>query len=524
MSIQKNSIEIPPELIEEMKRDHASAQRRDDEFVLSVQDLPPLQRAEAWLKHVVKYDQICYGTQEAIVYLISRGNDCTEAVENVIKTWKQDEKHSIELCMKELHVHKIDTGETKEIARKGLSFDDASDVLNQSISRLEDFWGLSDYFVLTGNATMLRTVQWCEIGGFHDWWLRLAKTDYEMIIQGGIDSIPASFYLFNMCRSDFAIELMSKALRKMLEAIELPDYRQIYPWRRWLWEEEPPVPIDNFSYAATLLFANSRLNTKGYDIELANKASEMLLKNQNPEGYWRCWANENDPAFETTAMAIHALAISKPRGWEFAVSTARDWLWSVQDKSGCWIDYGCPDSVYLTVLILDAIELASGGTNITFKIGENREDKAANKDEMLLDIVQRMDKLQTYLGEKIDELKEGQAAIYTQISISSKFTLQVLYKEIHDGRIEQGQLRQTIDAIRRALKHIQTSGLPIGNELKKVLDNIYLAINSDLPFNQKLELTLPIIPFLLEYKVDLGAGVDLGTAWAELIDKIQKAG
>jgi len=217
------------------------------------------------------------------------------------------------------------------------------------------------------------------------------------------------------------------------------------------------------------------------------------------------------------------LWVYKPTGWKLAVYAARDWLVSVQDKSGCWIDYYCPDSVYLTVLVLDAIELAEERTKITFKIGESSLVKETNIDEVLMDIQQRLDKLQSDFEEKIEELKKGQAKIYHNISISSRFILKVLYKEIHEGRIEQGQLHRTIDAIRRALKHIQKAGLPIDNELRKTLDNIYLAINSDMTLNQKVELTLPIIPFLIEYKTEIGTGVDLSTAWEELLDRIQKA-
>ena len=123
--------------------------------------------------------------------------------------------------------HNINTGETKEIAREGISFEEASDVLNQSNYRLSDFWLFSGFSDLDADATMLRTVEWCKIGGFNDWWRRLAENVYEMTIKGGIDPIPASFYLFSVCRSDFAIELMSKTLVKLLEAIDLPEFRQV---------------------------------------------------------------------------------------------------------------------------------------------------------------------------------------------------------------------------------------------------------------------------------------------------------
>ena len=75
-----------------------------------------------------------------------------------------------------------------------------------------------------------------------------------------------------------------------------------------------------------------------------------------------------------------------------------------------------------------------------------------------------------------------------------------------------------MDSIRRALKRIQEIGLPVDDEdLVRSLDQIYHAVNSDLPFQQKLELSIPIVPLLLQYKIELGAAVDLGAAWEELI-------
>ena len=80
-----------------------------------------------------------------------------------------------------------------------------------------------------------------------------------------------------------------------------------------------------------------------------------------------------------------------------------------------------------------------------------------------------------------------------------------------------------LNAIRRALKHIQDMGLPVSDEgLEKSLADIYQAINSDFTLQEKLEISLPIIPLLLEYKVELGAGVDLEGAWKELVRRVKQ--
>jgi hypothetical protein len=360
--------ELSPEqirrMLNDMKQIHLAGSRHSEEFVKSVSHLPPLERAETWIEKAVEtYGD--YSKQEGIVYLVSRGYDCAEIIKDLVAVWKRDEKGSIEFCMAGRSRRNFDTGQLGEVVYEGLTYQEAIDSLRWSPFEPIDFWVAAHGFSLESEmispAIMLRTVQWCKIGGFDLWWHRLAKFDYELTVQLGVDPLPAVFYLFSMCRSDYALELMPRALNRILEAIEIPDNQQTYPWRRWRIQDPPPGPFDHFSYAASLVFANERLQVAHSKTDLLNQASEALLKNQALEGYWCCWADDEEPSIQTTAMAIHALALRRPRGWELAVAAARDWLWSVQDISGAWVEFDCPQSLYLTVLVLDALELARGG-------------------------------------------------------------------------------------------------------------------------------------------------------------------
>lgn len=230
-----------------------------------------------------------------------------------------------------------------------------------------DFWYGRDGQEHTIDATMLRTVEWCEIGGFEDYWIRNANRQYESLISNGIDPIPASFYIFNMCRSEFGIQLNIKALKLMLDAIVIPEETGEDPWRRRFWRIDPPRLVENFAYAAIIAFVDKILLSPNNNTPLVEKALNLLLKHQENSGGWKCWSTDDDVSIEITAMVIHTLVLTKPRGWEIAVSRAKDWLLSIQDRSGYWYDEGCPDVVYLTVLVLDAIELASGGYKTTLK-------------------------------------------------------------------------------------------------------------------------------------------------------------
>lgn len=162
-----------------------------------------------------------------------------------------------------------------------------------------------------------------------------------------------------------------------------------------------------------------------------------------------------------------------------------------------------------------------------FQMELNRQEWLESKISRYLDledIMHRIDEMYRGLGDQIDDLKRGQAVIYQRIDGETQHSLDAVLSEVRQGRIEQDQLQRTIDSIRRALKYIQIEGLPVKDEdLKKSLNDIYKAVNSDLTFQQKLELSIPIIPVLLAYKIELGASIDLKAVWKELKELVGRA-
>ena len=137
----------------------------------------------------------------------------------------------------------------------------------------------------------------------------------------------------------------------------------------------------------------------------------------------------------------------------------------------------------------------------------------------LEDVLRRLDEMNYDLGERLDDL----AIIYRRISTNDQAVLEAIQVEIQQGRLEQTEIQHALDAIRQVLGYIQRTGLPIADEkVKQSLADIYQAVNSDLNFQQQLELSLPVIPFLLEYKIGLGGGVDLGAVWKELVERVRR--
>jgi hypothetical protein len=140
------------------------------------------------------------------------------------------------------------------------------------------------------------------------------------------------------------------------------------------------------------------------------------------------------------------------------------------------------------------------------------------------EITRLVNEMRTNLSEKLDDLKQGQIAIYRRINPKNQTILETVLEEIHQQRMEQGEIQSILDAIRRALKHVQEAGLPVDDPaIRQSLADIYEAVNSDLSFRQQLELSIPVIPFLIEYKVGLDAGVDLGAVWRELVERAKRS-
>jgi hypothetical protein len=336
-------------------------------FVESIQGQEPRAKAEEWM-HFTAKNIYTYGDQESLVYLRSRGHECKEQIDELVSNWKRAAKERIERCAKGTSVEILETGETKRIG--GMPLAKASDIRNVSPYILQNFWSGRDDQELSIDATMLRTVEWCDIGGFDEWWERLARSTTQDIIQGGIDSIPGSFWLFSMCRSNYALKLLGRTLERALEAIEQPLDNEVNPWRvlrQWdLKGERGLVSVDHFPYACTIVFANCRLRPTQCDANLVQQAAQAILNAQDEAGAWRCWADSILPSVETTAMCVHALALVRPRGWERAVAKAAEWLWTKQERSGCWIFRASPDPAYLSVLVLDALDLVAGKADVTF--------------------------------------------------------------------------------------------------------------------------------------------------------------
>jgi hypothetical protein len=142
------------------------------------------------------------------------------------------------------------------------------------------------------------------------------------------------------------------------------------------------------------------------------------------------------------------------------------------------------------------------------------------QDDLLLQTLLNM---RAELRTRLDELQRGQTAIYQHISPPDREMIEALLAEVVQGRIEQGLLHSTVDEVRNILEAVQQHQEREHDTLTQTLAYIQQTLQEDdgsQTLQQQLELTLPIIPLLLDYKLNLGTSTTLADLWQQLTARI----
>jgi hypothetical protein len=359
--VELSSLELPSELGPFMERietlwapevERRKERRKEYErFRTTLPVFAPLDRAAAWLAYVAEHRE-CDGDLESITFLASRGRKIDNVVRKVSEEWKEAEKKRI-------------ADYNKQLEQRGGSRVTVNDVATTLLAFLPDFWrgrGNQEHSI---DATMLRAAEWCQIGGFEQWWERLAQEAIEdMMLGGGFEDVVRAAWLFAMCRSDYAVKLMPKALHRALDGVAVRRVGGRLPWQTVDLEEVPGkiTIVDSIPRASAIVFAEHRLH---YESGFKDQAIAAIMRLQE-NGCWR-WHRNEGPSIEATAMAMHAVGMARPMGWQLAMAGARSWLMKEQNEDGYWDEPGASDHVFMTVLVLDALSLVSQPTGaLTF--------------------------------------------------------------------------------------------------------------------------------------------------------------
>ena len=172
-------------------------------FLARTKDFLPLDKATAWLGYVAGHLQVDSDI-EALVYLASRSRDVDRHVAELMADWKEAERDVIDQYNAWIRIQSATGGGGNECTAPATPGNIGT--ISQTV--LRNFWGGRREDELTIDATILRCVNWCQIGGFDQWWQRLARETTENLTQGWFDDIAGAYWLFAMCRSEDALALM----------------------------------------------------------------------------------------------------------------------------------------------------------------------------------------------------------------------------------------------------------------------------------------------------------------------------
>ncbi len=337
---------------------------------LSKSKLSQTQKSEEFFRFILNDDFDSWGDLEAFIYLASRGFDCRRYIDQIEQEWQRAQTDRLKEANAPTKIyHESTNGKKGRVTyHKKPKIIGLADIEKTSSLLLRPFWGFSDSQQLSIEATVLRAYEWLKIGGFEGWFRRLGRELDESTLLGGSNKYASSFYLFNLCRSDYAVNNYIKQLNRILETIEIVSIDDSpCPWIEGIRNQKGQyVTIFSVAIASVIPFANYRLHN---DISkpIIGEALDALIQNQHIDGWWSNWHDVKTGSIELTSLALHSVSLFKPTGWQRSTEKAREWLLSQQQIDlGCWGENGAPDIVFLTTLVLDAINLSQGSNTVTF--------------------------------------------------------------------------------------------------------------------------------------------------------------
>lgn len=317
-------------------------------------------KAEHWLRPIAR-EASADSDVEAAVYFASRGRPEIIDVVDLRNRW-----HAV-ICNDVEHggaMRKV-PGPLLELARtKTLSLAEAASVLefNGELPRFFSFLDQEEDFI---DSAMFRAVEWFGIRGFEPWLRSLVK-DLSVGPQYGIEHSQASWWLFQWCRSDLALRMADRTgLEAWLWALINGPLERDKPWIQFNAGGNAPAAVTYIPTAAIIPFVWQRIQPANINPAVVDRASELLFQTQLRSGAWPTRGSDSEGCLMATCFAIHGLVTHKPQGWQQAVKHAANWIEKQQDDWGCWAIQGGP-TVMITVLALDALQLAREGKHLTF--------------------------------------------------------------------------------------------------------------------------------------------------------------
>ena len=114
-------------------------------------------------------------------------------------------------------------------------------------------------------------------------------------------------------------------------------------------------------------------------------------------------------------------------------------------------------------------------------------------------------------------------AIVQQLDENQLATVQTILDEIETHRVPEDELQETLTALQQALAEISQDNTGHSQLVREAKNLSAVVDNPKLDVNQKLKVSVPIIPLILSYEAEVGlkSGLDLKAAWLRLKARVR---
>lgn len=327
-----------------------------------------IEKAEAWL-YPYAMKAADDADLEALIYFLSIGESLV-APDVIREKWRESICTGIE---RDVFLNKGDKKLIKKAKAKTLSIAEMNDLFGQS-NNFPNFLSARDEEEDYITVTFFRSVEWLQLNEFEPW-LNAYAQDISTGYQSGVDQVYSLFPLFYFCRSDLLLRKVSKfGLEALLYGICVGSVDAAKPWKRY-WEEPEGKKrdflfVDYIPTASIIAFSWQRINPTNINREVLDQAILLLFQTQLASGAWPLTSRDTNGDILSTCLAMTALSVTKPSGYQRYIETAKTWLLKAQNEAGCWYIQGGP-AVMINILCIEATKMTDGNNSISYKIIEH---------------------------------------------------------------------------------------------------------------------------------------------------------
>ena len=145
-----------------------------------------------------------------------------------------------------------------------------------------------------------------------------------------------------------------------------------------------------------------------------------------------------------------------------------------------------------------------------FQLDKN-PSASTSQEYVKTDLDKNLAEIKEELKRGFDDIKRGQDDIQHILSTGRKEEIRSIIELIRAGIVSQEEMGHTLQIIQDSLVILQENDEELSTEVRAAIAQAKSALNSEMGLQGKLELTLPIIPAILDYKVEFAASdtVDL---------------